>query len=171
MVRADDRQVARRGKYRMTRRENRGRSGGDRTRDHLLPKQVRCRCATLRCCYLALPCAALPCRAVACHTLPCLTPLVSQRKTQRPSARCRRPRQRPEVGRGRCRSGVGLNVVFREPLVASGTGFIKRLGDARKKLSVRVPVVIVNVCKWLSEHPGREGFVLLLSVAEIARGQ
>ena len=47
-VRADDRRVARRGKYRMTRRENHGRSGGDRNRGHLLPKQVRCLCATLR---------------------------------------------------------------------------------------------------------------------------
>lgn len=56
-------------------RENHGRSGGDRTRDHLLPKQVRCRCATLRCCYLALPCTALPCRAVPCHTLASIAPL------------------------------------------------------------------------------------------------
>lgn len=64
-----------------------------------------------------------------------------------------------------------LGIVFLDPLVASGAGIIKRLGDARKKLSVRVPVVILNVCRGLSEHPGREGFVLLLSVTEIARGQ
>ena len=32
----------------MTRRENHGRSGGDRTRAPLLPKQVRYLCATLR---------------------------------------------------------------------------------------------------------------------------
>lgn len=64
-----------------------------------------------------------------------------------------------------------LGIVFLDPLVASGAGIIKRLGDARKKLFVRVPVVILNVCRGLSEHPGREGFVLLLSVTEIARGQ
>lgn len=48
-------------------RENHGRSGGDRTRDHLLPKQVRCRCATLRCSCLALPCIAEPRLAAPGH--------------------------------------------------------------------------------------------------------
>lgn len=56
-------------------REKSGRSGGDRTRAPLLPKQVRYLCATLRCCYLALPCTALPCRAVPCHTLASIAPL------------------------------------------------------------------------------------------------
>lgn len=109
-------------------RENHGRSGGDRTRGHLLPKQVRYLCATLRC----------PCPAKPRHARP------GRGKSQEPPARCRRPpaggpqkacrkfggrdpdghgpghddslcsfpsspsqpqsRQRPEVGRGRCRS-------------------------------------------------------------------
>lgn len=121
--------------------------------------QSRCAAAALRSELAASPMPTAPATTTTLCSCAVRTP-------SRPQSR-----QRPEVGSGRCRSGVGLNVVFREPLVASGMGFIERLGDARKKLSVRVPVVIVNVCRWLSEHPGREGFVLLLSVAEIARGQ
>lgn len=67
---SDDRLGCHRGKYRMTRWENHGRSGGDRTRGPLLPKQVRCRCATLRCCYLALLRIALPGTAPQGYALP-----------------------------------------------------------------------------------------------------
>lgn len=83
----------------------------------------------VRCCYLALPCTALPCRAVPCHTLASIAPLclakqnlkgrdpddhgpgpvqvktaclVQHRQFSGPQSR-----QRPEVERGRCRSGGG----------------------------------------------------------------
>ena len=59
-------------------RENHGRSGGDRTRGHLLPKQVRYLCATLRC----------PCPVKPRHARP------GRGKSQGPPARCRRPRPR-----------------------------------------------------------------------------
>ena len=90
---SDDRLGCHRGKYRMTRWENCGRSGGDRTRDHLLPKQVRCLCATLR--YGRQPDADGPGHDGNLFAwLP--------HKPSRPQSR-----QRPEVGRGRCRSGEG----------------------------------------------------------------
>ena len=74
-------------------RENHGRSGGDRTRGILLPKQVRCRCATLR--YGRQPDADGPGHDGNLFAwLP--------HKPSRPQSR-----QRPEVGRGRCRSGEG----------------------------------------------------------------
>ena len=75
-------------------RENHGRSGGDRTRGPLLPKQVRCLCATLR--YGRQPDADGPGHDGNLFAwLP--------HKPSRPQSR-----QRPEVGRGRCRSGGGM---------------------------------------------------------------
>lgn len=83
---------AHRGKYRMTRRENHGRSGGDRTRDRLLPKQARCLCATLRA-------GRQPDADGPGHDGNLFAWL--PHKPSRPQSR-----QRPEVGRGRCRSGA-----------------------------------------------------------------
>ena len=81
----------------MTRWENCDRSGGDRTRDHLLPKQVRCLCATLRA-------GRQPDADGPGHDGNLFAWL--PHKPSRPQSR-----QRPEVERGRCRSGGGEGLV------------------------------------------------------------